>query len=101
MSSIESKHQAQFNPTHPQFRRKVCRHFLRGRCDRGEHCNFRHDEGGDAVLTTHIITNGKPTSPKCASPTMRKYHSLSDDYVVVEEPSPVAVVTVEAVNSST
>ena len=100
MSSIESKHQAQFNPAHPQFRRKVCRHYLRGRCDRGEHCNFRHDEVDDAVLTTHVITNGKPASPKSASPTMKKYLSLSDDYVVVEPP-PVAVVTVETVSSST
>ena len=32
----------EFTPDHPNFRTKICRHWLRGHCLRGEKCNFAH-----------------------------------------------------------
>lgn len=32
----------EFIPTHPNFRSKICRHWLKGYCNRGNKCNFAH-----------------------------------------------------------
>jgi hypothetical protein len=32
----------EFVPTHPNFRSKICRHWLKGYCNRGRKCNFAH-----------------------------------------------------------
>lgn len=32
----------EYTPDHPNFRTKICRHWLRGHCLRGDKCNFAH-----------------------------------------------------------
>lgn len=32
----------EYIPTHPNFRSKICRHWLRGYCNRADKCNFAH-----------------------------------------------------------
>lgn len=32
----------EYVPTHPNFRSKICRHWLKGYCNRGDKCNFAH-----------------------------------------------------------
>ncbi len=32
----------EFTPGHPNFRSKICRHWLKGYCNRGVNCNFAH-----------------------------------------------------------
>ena len=32
----------EFTPDHPNFRSKICRHWLKGWCNRGASCNFAH-----------------------------------------------------------
>ncbi len=35
----------EFAPGHPNFRSKICRHWLKGYCNRGTICNFAHGFG--------------------------------------------------------
>lgn len=84
-----SIHRREFRPKHPQFRRAMCRHFERGTCKRGDLCNFAH--GRDQLVGATRVEPGKPSSPKCASPTFRQYQQLSTDYVMVDEIVPTTV----------
>lgn len=77
-----SDHLKEYRPKHPQFRRALCRHFENGKCLRGDLCNFAH--GRQQLIGASEIKAGKPSSPKCPSPTFRQYQQLSNDYVMVE-----------------
>ena len=46
-----------YNPTHPKFRTRICRHWLKGHCRLGDACNFAH--GWDNKLQ-YENTAGKP-----------------------------------------
>ena len=72
-----------FQPDHPQFRRLVCRHWKRGRCARGDHCNFLHVDQKDLPF---VKIGRSPNSP--TSEELKLEASISSDYVLVPEFSP-------------
>ena len=40
---MRRRFEMEFRPSHPEFRTRVCRHWLMGTCDRGASlCNFLH-----------------------------------------------------------
>ena len=46
-----------YNPTHPKFRTRICRHWLKGHCRLGHSCNFAH--GWDNKIPYENLA-GKP-----------------------------------------
>ena len=54
-----------FTPEHPYFKTKLCRHWLKGHCNRGLSCNFAH--GFDQIVT-------RKSSPKTI--TVNIYHEI-------------------------
>lgn len=55
----------EFTPEHPYFKSKLCRHWLKGHCNRGNNCNFAH--GCDQIVT-------RKSSPKTI--TVNVYHEI-------------------------
>ena len=47
-----------YNPTHPKFRTRICRHWLKGHCRLGSACNFAH--GWENKLDCAAKFYGKP-----------------------------------------
>ena len=39
---LSTEKNADYSPEHIKFRTKICRHWLKGYCNRGEKCNFAH-----------------------------------------------------------
>ena len=76
-----------YKPEHPHFRRTICRHWLRGRCERGDLCNFAHGEAQvqRAAAAVESIKPGSPSAlgPDSASAVLDKYEELAQDYVLV------------------
>jgi hypothetical protein len=54
-----------FTPEHPNFKTKICRHWLKGHCNRGLACNFAH--GFNQVVQ-------RKSSPKTI--TVNIYHEI-------------------------
>ena len=79
---------AELEKPHPCYRTRICRHYLAGRCDRGDACNFAHGESQlrkTSSPSVCVVKRGSPTSPKRASETVERYEGLSQEYVLVEE----------------
>ena len=74
---------------HPCYRTRICRHYVAGRCNRGDACNFAHGESQLRTIAPSpsicVVKRGSPTSPKRASETVERYEALSQEYVLVEE----------------
>ena len=78
-----------YAPDHPNFRRALCRHWLRGRCARGAMCNFAHGNeelrrGDQPAAMVERLERGTPTSPARRSETVELYEQLASDYVLVD-----------------
>lgn len=57
--------EVEFTPEHPQFKSKLCRHWLKGHCNRGDTCNFAH--GCEQLVA-------RKSSPKTI--TVNVYHEI-------------------------
>ena len=78
MNSSE-RYIGEFNPDHPQFRKIPCRHWQRGSCYRGDHCNFLHEHACVREMGT------RTPSPRAEGSEQLKIDaSISTDYVVVD-----------------
>lgn len=79
----------EFTPEHPNFKTRICRHFLKGFCNRGEKCNFAH--GYHQVKrnikkpipiipgnTLHAVESGSLVE-------YNTMYSLIDDYVILSK----------------
>ena len=84
----------EFTPDHPNFRTKICRHWLRGHCLRGDKCNFAHgftqvvrkprkEGGGDGRSGSPSTIQTIKEVPDAKGVVYNPMKELISDYVVV------------------
>lgn len=95
-----------YTPEHVNFRTKICRHWLKGYCNRGEHCNFAH---GYVQVQKTLNKRKKQDSPVSVATTTyemkwgeeTQYNPLKeliDDYEIIRHDDVPSDVQTEAIN---
>ena len=78
--TISKKPSEEFTPEHINFRTKICRHWLKGYCNRGQKCNFAH--------SWEEVKKRKKESPIVATTTLHyemKWGTNQTEYNTLED----------------
>lgn len=80
----------EYTPDHPNFRTKICRHWLRGHCLRGEKCNFAHGFTQVVRRERPALLDAQPSNiqtikevPNATGVVYNPMKELIADYIVV------------------
>ena len=87
--TVNTPSKIEFTPDHPNFKTRICRHFLKGFCNRGDKCNFAHGYH-------QVKRNVKKPLPNMPGKTLHTVesgstveyntmYSLIDDYVILSK----------------